>query len=146
MFITSSAARRGGCSSSGVGAVFGAVNTVFALFYMADPRGIQNASGFWDYFLFSVQTIGSANYTVMLPKTIYANVVVSVEAFSGILNLALITGVIFARFSRPYARIIFSEVAIITPFNGMPTLMFRAANQRGNQILDAPSRFRWRGR
>jgi len=121
----------------GVGAVFALVNTIFALLYMADPRGIENAHGFWDYFLFSVQTIGSANYTVLLPRSIYANVVVSVEAFFGILNLALITGVTFARFSRPYARIIFSEVAVITPFNGVPTLMFRAANQRGNQILDA---------
>jgi inward rectifier potassium channel len=121
----------------GVGGVFAAVNTFFALFYMADPRGIQNAHGFWDYFLFSVQTIGSANYTVMFPRTIYANVVVSVEAFFGILNLALITGVTFARFSRPFARIIFSRVAVITMFDGVPTLMFRAANQRGNQILDA---------
>jgi len=121
----------------GVGAVFALVNTIFALLYMADPRGIENAHGFWDYFLFSVQTIGSANYTVLLPRSIYANVVVSVEAFFGILNLALITGVTFARFSRPYARIIFSEVAVITPFNGVPTLMFRAANQRANLIYDA---------
>ena len=121
----------------GVASVFAIVNTFFALLYMADPRGIQNATGFWDYFLFSVQTIGSANYTVMMPKTIYANVVVSVEAFFGILNLALITGVTFARFSRPFSRVIFSEVAVITPFDGVPTLMFRAANQRGNQILNA---------
>jgi inward rectifier potassium channel len=122
---------------AGVAAVFALVNGIFALLYMGDPSGIQNAHGFWDYFLFSVQTIGSANYTVMLPKTIYANVIVSVEAFFGILNLALITGVTFARFSRPFSRVIFSEVAVITSFDGVPTLMFRAANQRGNQILDA---------
>lgn len=121
----------------GVAAVFAGVNTVFALLYMGDPRGIQNAQGFWDYFLFSVQTIGSANYTVMVPRSIYANVVVSVEAFFGILNLALVTGVTFARFSRPFARVVFSRVAVIAPFDGTPTLMFRAANQRGNQILDA---------
>src|ERR1700739_386616 len=118
----------------GLAAVFALVNTFFALLYMAGPRGIENAHGFWDYFLFSVQTIGSANYTVMFPRSIYANVIVSVEAFFGILNLALITGVTFARFSRPFARIIFSAVAVITPFDGVPTLMFRAANQRGNQI------------
>jgi inward rectifier potassium channel len=121
----------------GVAAVFAVVNTIFALLYMADPRGIQNAHGFWDYFLFSVQTIGSANYTVLMPRSVYANVIVSVEAFFGILNLALITGVTFARFSRPFARIVFSGVAVIIPFDGVPTLMFRAANQRGNQILDA---------
>jgi inward rectifier potassium channel len=121
----------------GVAAVFAAVNTLFAVLYSADPRGVLNAHGFWDYFLFSVQTIGSANYTELLPKSTYANVVVSVEAFFGILNLALITGVTFARFSRPFSRVVFSEVAVITPFDGVPTLMFRAANQRGNQILDA---------
>lgn len=121
----------------GVATVFALVNAFFALLYMAEPRGIQNAHGFWDYFLFSVQTIGSANYTVMVPRTVYANVVVSVEAFFGILNLALITGVTFARFSRPFARVVFSKVAVIAPFDGVPTLMFRAANQRGNQILDA---------
>jgi inward rectifier potassium channel len=117
--------------------IFAAVNTVFALLYMSNLHGIDHARGFWDYFLFSVQTIGSANYTVMFPKTVYANVVVSVEAFFGILNLALITGVVFARFSRPFARVLFSRVAVIAPFNGVPTLMFRAANQRANQILNA---------
>ncbi|HEY3638024.1 MAG TPA: hypothetical protein VGK90_07700 [Rhizomicrobium sp.] len=122
---------------AGIAGVFALVNTVFALLYMADPHGIANANSFWDYFLFSVQTIGSANYTVLLPKSIYVNVIVSIEAFFGILNLAMITGVTFARFSRPYARIVFSQVAVITPFDGIPTLMFRAANQRGNQILDA---------
>jgi inward rectifier potassium channel len=121
----------------GLAIVFATVNAIFALFYMADPRGIENAHGFWDYFLFSVQTVGSANYTVMLPKTIYANVVVSIEAFFGILNLAVVTGVVFARFSRPFARIVFSKVAVIAPYDGIPTLMFRAANQRGNQILNA---------
>jgi len=122
---------------AGTACVFALVNTLFALLYMADPQGVEHARRFWDYFLFSVQTIGSANYTVMMPKSIYANVIVSVEAFFGILNLALVTGVVFARFSRPFARIVFSRVAVVAPFEGAPTLMFRAANQRGNQILDA---------
>jgi len=115
------------------------VNVAFALLYMADPGGIEHArpGNFWDAFLFSVQTIGSINYSLMVPQTIYANMVVVFEAFFGILNLALITGVVFSRFSRPYARVLFSNVAVITPFDGVATLMFRAANQRGNQILDA---------
>ncbi|HUO97969.1 MAG TPA: ion channel [Rhizomicrobium sp.] len=123
----------------GLLAFFFLINVVFALFYMADPNGIANArpGNFWDAFLFSVQTIGSINYSVMVPKSIYANLVVVFEAFFGILNLALITGVVFSRFSRPYARVLFSDVAVITPFDGAPMLMFRAANQRGNQILDA---------
>jgi inward rectifier potassium channel len=123
----------------GVALFFFSINVVFALAYMADPTGIEHArpGNFWDAFLFSVQTIGSINYSVMSPKSIYANIVVVAEAFFGILNLALITGVVFSRFSRPYARVLFSRVAVITHFDGVPTLMFRAANQRANQILDA---------
>jgi inward rectifier potassium channel len=47
------------------------------------------------------------------------------------------TGLVFARVSRPTARVLFSEVATVTRFNGVPTLMFRAANKRGNQVLEA---------
>ena len=123
----------------GLALFFFSINVVFALLYMADPHGIQNArpGNFWDAFLFSVQTIGSINYSVMVPKSVYANMIVVAEAFFGILNLALVTGVVFSRFSRPYARVLFSKVAIVTTFDGQPTLMFRAANQRGNLILDA---------
>jgi inward rectifier potassium channel len=73
----------------------------------------------------------------MVPKSDYVNILVIVEAFTGYLVLALFTGLTFARFSRPFARVVFSKVAVITPFDGTPTLMFRAANQRGNQVLDA---------
>ena len=123
----------------GLAAFFFLVNIVFALFYMADPGGIEHArpGNFWDAFLFSVQTIGSINYSVMNPVSIYTNVVVVFEAFFGILNLALITGIVFSRFARPRARVLFSHVAVVTAFDGQPMLMFRAANQRGNQILDA---------
>lgn len=123
----------------GVALFFFAINVVFAIAYMADPGGIDHArpGNFWDAFLFSVQTIGSINYSVMSPKSIYANIVVVAEAFFGILNLAIITGIVFSRLSRPYARVLFSKVAVVTDFDGVPTLMFRAANQRANQILDA---------
>jgi len=123
----------------GLAAFFAAINVVFALLYLSDPNALAHVrhGNFWDAFLFSVQTIGSINYTVFVPQTIYANIIVSIEAFFGILTIALFTGIIFARFSRPYARVVFSKVAIISPFDGIPTLMFRAANQRGNQILDA---------
>jgi inward rectifier potassium channel len=123
----------------GLAAFFTSINIVFALLYLSDPNGLEHArhGNFWDAFLFSVQTIGSINYTVFVPQTVYANIVVSFEAFFGLLTLAMFTGVIFARFSRPFSRVVFSKVAIIAPFDGVPTLMFRAANQRGNQILDA---------
>ena len=118
------------------------VNLLFALLYVGDPGGIANArpGNFADAFFFSVQTLGTLGYGVMAPKTLYANLLVTVESFSGILTIALFTGIIFARFSRPQARVVFSNVAVVTPFDGVPTLMFRAANQRGNSILGAEVR------
>lgn len=123
---------------AGLAGFFVALNALFAAFYFVDPSGLLNArpGSYWDCFFFSIQTIGSLN-SPMLPRSDYARAVMSVEAFCGIVNLALVTGVIFARFSRPFARVVFSNVAVIFPFEGTPTLMFRAANQRTSQILDA---------
>ena len=84
-----------------------------------------------------MQTLGTLGYGVMAPRTLYATLLVTVESFSGILTIALFTGIIFARFSRPFARVVFSKVAVVTPFDGVPTLMFRTANQRGEAIMDA---------
>jgi inward rectifier potassium channel len=120
-------------------AAFIAVNLVFAVLYLTDPHGIANAhpGSFADAFFFSVQTLGTLGYGVMAPRTFYTNLLVTVESFSGVLTIALFTGIIFARFSRPQARVVFSKVAVVTPFDGAQTLMFRAANQRGNSVLDA---------
>jgi inward rectifier potassium channel len=119
--------------------MFVAVNLIFATLYVIDRGGIANArpGSFADAFFFSVQTLGTLGYGVMAPRTLYANLLVTVESFSGILTIALFTGIIFARFSRPFARVIFSRVAVIAPFDGVPTLMFRTANQRGESIMDA---------
>jgi inward rectifier potassium channel len=119
--------------------LFLTVNLVFATLYVIDRGGISNArpGSFADAFFFSVQTLGTLGYGVMAPRTLYANLLVTVESFTGILIIALFTGIIFARFSRPFARLVFSKVAVVTLFEGIPTLMFRAANQRGNSILDA---------
>jgi inward rectifier potassium channel len=119
--------------------LFLTVNLIFALLYAADRGGIANArpGSFADAFFFSVQTLGTLGYGVMAPRSLFANLLVTVESFAGILIIALFTGIMFARFSRPIARVMFSKVAVVTPFEGVPTLMFRAANQRGNSILDA---------
>jgi inward rectifier potassium channel len=119
-------------------------NTLFALAYLAGGDGIENArpGNFFDAFFFSVQTMASIGYGAMHPRTTYANAVVTVEALVGLMGLAMGTGLMFARFSQPTARVIFSHVAVITPYNGVPTLMFRAANQRRNQILEAQMRVR----
>ena len=114
-------------------------NTLFALAYMAGGECIENAKpgSFWDAFFFSVQTMASIGYGAMYPRTFYANLVVTIEALSGLMALAMGTGLMFARFSRPTAKVLFSRVAVITPYNGVPTLMFRTANERHNQILEA---------
>ena len=79
-------------------------------------------------------TIG---YGVMAPATFYANLLMTVETGVGLMLIAVATGLVFARFSRPTARVLFSRVAVIAPHNGVPTLSFRAANLRHNQILQA---------
>jgi inward rectifier potassium channel len=123
----------------GLGLVFCAVNLLFALLYMADPHGIANArpGSLADAFFFSVQTFGSIGYGAMTPHSTYANILVTAESFFSIVNIAVATGLVFARISRPFARVLFSNVAVVAMFDGVPTLMFRAANQRGNQILNA---------
>ena len=115
------------------------INTLFAFAYWLGGNCIANAKpgSFLDAFFFSVQTLASIGYGAMYPITIYANIIVTIEAMIGVMGVALMTGLAFARFSRPTARVIFSRVAVITQHEGMPTLMFRTANQRRNMILEA---------
>jgi inward rectifier potassium channel len=116
-----------------------AVNAIFALLYLAGGDSIKNArpGSFTDAFSFSVQTMATIGYGAMYPQTEYANILVSVEALVGLMGVAMGTGLVFARFSRPTAKALFSRVAVITPHNGVPTLIFRVANERRNQILEA---------
>ncbi len=118
---------------------YGLLNTLFALAYLAGGDTIANADSgsFWDAFFFSVQTLASIGYGAMYPQTFYANVLVVIEALVGLLVVALVTGLFFARFAKPVARVLFSQIAVVTTYRGVPTLMFRAANQRQNQILEA---------
>ncbi|BAY19498.1 K+ channel inward rectifier domain-containing protein [Nostoc sp. HK-01] len=118
------------------------INTLFALAYLLGGDCITNArpGSFLDVFFFSVQTLASIGYGAMYPKTTYANIIVTIEAIVGVMGIAVMTGLAFARFSRPTARVIFSRVAVIVPHDGAPTLMFRTANQRRNLILEAQMR------
>jgi inward rectifier potassium channel len=117
-------------------------NALFALAYLAGGDGIENArsGNFFDAFFFSVQTMASIGYGAMYPKTPYANFLVTIESLLGLLGLAMASGIMFARFSLPKARVIFSRVALITKHNGLQTLMFRVANKRQNWILEAQVR------
>ena len=120
---------------------FVALNGLFALLYLAS-HGVTNArpGSFGDNFIFSVQTLGSMSLSSMAPKTVLTKTIAVIEAFAGIIYLGLVTSLMYARFSRPFARVLFSNVAIISDFDGVSTLMFRAANQRGNSILDAEAK------
>jgi len=114
-------------------------NTLFALGYLLDPGGIEHArtGSFGDAFFFSIQTMSTIGYGRMVPRSLFANVLVMIEALAGVFGLALMTGLIFAKFSRPSARVLFSRVAVITQWDGVPSLLFRMANARGNQIVEA---------
>ncbi|HIK43467.1 MAG TPA: ATP-sensitive inward rectifier potassium channel 10 [Leptolyngbyaceae cyanobacterium M65_K2018_010] len=116
-----------------------AINALFALAYLARDGAIANArpGSFLDALYFSVQTMASIGYGAMYPQTHYANWLVILEAFIGLMLLAMATGLCFARFSLPTARIIFSHYALVAPWNNQPTLMFRTANRRRNRILEA---------
>ena len=122
-----------------LGLTYLAINTLFALAYLMGGESIANANpgSFFDAFFFSVQTMASIGYGAMFPQTFYANCLVVMEAFVGLLFIAMATGMSFARFSLPTARILFSHYAVISPHNGVPTLMFRTANKRRNRILEA---------
>jgi inward rectifier potassium channel len=116
-----------------------AINTLFGLLYLLDSAGLSGArpGSFQDAFFFSVETFGTIGYGVMAPRSLYCNVVMTVETFVGLFNLAIATGLLFARISRPTARIMFSNIAVVTQFEGRPTLMFRAANRRRNLVVEA---------
>jgi inward rectifier potassium channel len=118
------------------------INIFFALVYLLTGDGIANAKegSFRDAFFFSIQTLSTVGYGSMYPQNLAAQLVVTGEVFLGLICITILTGLMFARFSKPTARVLFSNVAVICPFDGVPTLMFRAANQRDNRILEAQVR------
>lgn len=118
---------------------FLAMNTLFALFYLAIPGSIANAreGSFEDAFFFSVHTMGTIGYGSMAPASRYGNVIVAIEALVGMVSVALMTGITFAKFARPTARILFSEKLVIQPRDGVPHLVLRLANWRHNQVIEA---------
>ncbi len=121
-------------------------NLLFAALYAFDPHGLAiqgdeaDVPRFWRDFFFSVHTLATIGYGNVFPVSMYANIVVVLEAMTGMLGFSVITGLAFARFARPTARMMFSRVAVVQPFEGVPTIMLRAVNQRHNLILEASAR------
>jgi inward rectifier potassium channel len=121
-----------------MGAGYLAVNTVFALIYLVvgGVSGVRHGD-FLDAFFFSAETLSTVGFGQMAPQTLAAHLAVTLESFVGLFNLAIATGLLFARISRPTARVMFSDRAVVTSYQGKPTLMFRAANRRRNRIVEA---------
>ena len=120
-----------------------AVNAVFAFaFLLCGPDALQSSVGsfagqpFYRAFFFSVDTFATIGYGNIIPVGVVANTLVTIEALLNIVGVALATGVIFARFSRPSARIIYSRNAIVAPYRDRTALEFRIANARRSQLID----------
>ena len=127
---------------AGAALVFVAFNAVFAVFYWIGNQPISNVPGgaYVDYLYFSIETLSTAGYGDMHPQTHYGHFIATVELFTGIFSMSLMTGLIFARFSRPNARLLFADHPVISSHEGKPTLMIRLANERHNIIGNATAR------
>lgn len=113
------------------------INACFAVAYWL-VGGIGSGDGsFDDAFFFSVQTMGTIGYGVLSPRSVAANWLVVFESVTGLLVTALSTGLVFAKLSRPTARVVFSQQAVVCPVDGVQTLLFRLSNERGNAIVNA---------
>jgi inward rectifier potassium channel len=122
--------------------VFIVFNVIFASFYWVGNQPISNvpAGDYIDYVYFSIETLSTAGYGDMHPQTHYGHFIAAVELFTGIFSMSLMTGLIFARFSRPNARLLFADNPVISTHEGKPTLMLRLANERHNIISNATAK------
>jgi inward rectifier potassium channel len=123
-------------------AIFVTLNAVFAFFYWLGDRPIANVSDDLplSLFYFSIETLATVGYGDMHPQTDYGHLVATVEIFTGMCLLAVMTGLVFARFSQPKARFVFARHPVVSTLNGRPTLMIRIANARHNTISQATAR------
>ncbi len=113
------------------------INGLFAGLYVLVGDCIDGADGsLTDAFYFSVQTLSTIGYGGMTPRGA-GNLIVAIESLVGLVSLALTTGLVFSKFSRPSARVLFSDKMVISRRDGVPHLVFRVANIRGNDIVEA---------
>ena len=126
----------------GAAVVFVVLNAVFGFLYWLGHEPIANADGNGPlaFFYFSIETLATVGYGDMHPQTNYGHLIATVEIFTGMSFLAVMTGLIFARFSRPRARFVFANQAVITRNEGRQTLMIRTANARHNTVSRANAR------
>jgi inward rectifier potassium channel len=125
-----------------VGTLYVGLNLLFAALYSLGQNSIAGATQHWflDCFFFSVQTLATVGYGHMYPQTLYGHIVSTIEIMTGVFLLAVMTGLIFVRFSRPIARVVFSKSIVIAPLNGKPTLMVRIGNENHHSMVEAEFR------
>lgn len=117
---------------------FVSINFIFAGLYVMVPGSITStAHDFQNAFFFSVQTFSTVGYGTIAPQNIYGNLIVVLEIMTGVISLAVTTGLIFAKFSKPTSKIIYSKNLLLTKYDGENVLMFRMANARSNHIISA---------
>ncbi len=121
------------------------INLLFALIYLALPGSVANAQpgSIYDAFFFSVDTLATIGYGNMYPASRLGHGVAVVEIFIGLFYLAAVTGLVFARFSRPRHGLLFSRIAVIGRYKGKPALMVRVAWTRSFPLLDAVAQLSW---
>lgn len=123
-------------------AIYLLLNGLFAAILWVGGADIAGAApGFWPRFFFSVQTMATIGYGGMTPNDWLAHAVVTLESFVGVVYTAVVTGVFFGKFSAPSARVTFSDHCVVADTEGVPTLMFRAANARSTAIVEATVSF-----
>ncbi|MGA9299465.1 MAG: ion channel [Bradyrhizobium sp.] len=127
---------------AGVVLVFIVFNAAFGLLYWLGDQPVSNVArnDYLDYLYFSIETLSTAGYGDMHPQTHYGHFVSAVELLTGIFSMSVMTGLIFSRFSRPHARLLFANNPVIATQDGKPTLMLRLANERHNIIGNATAR------
>ena len=116
--------------------VFGLLYSSLGAEYLVDTSSQPTANIFLRGFFFSVQTFATIGYGTIHPVGIVPNLLVTIESYYSMIATALITGLVFARFSRPTAKIIFSETAVIAPYRNGSGFMFRLVNSRKNQLIE----------
>ena len=118
--------------------LYAAINILFATLYTAVPGSVANArpGSILDAFFFSMETLATVGYGQMYPATTYGHLISVAEIMSGIAFTTITTGLIFVRFSKPRAKILYAEELVVTPYNGLPTLMVRIANGRMSMLTD----------
>ena len=117
-------------------ALFGFIYFLIGLQSLKGTVSSTDLQNYLSCFFFSVQTSTTIGYGGIIPEGVLANSIVTIEAMAGVLAFALITGLLYGRFSHPFSRILYSENAIIAPYKGINSLQFRIVNQRNNNLKD----------